>query len=260
MNRTLVVLAIMIFFALSILTACSTGSNIQINAYDYYTELCLALENPTSLQGKINNKVNVKTDDKDIDVINFTDATQIIHSENDIKMFSNTSSYVSGFGKNEATICIKDGWFYKEDAMGIKSKRAFQIGENNKVVRVDELLPFQFDKSAIINSSVKNMADGKQLHFALKGSKICDILKERVVDGLNLSGGMRIDGIFSDVDYTVLLDSDNMPKEMHIIFYMETEVDGKGAVASYNMDVADLVYNKTSKIDYPPDPDEYIEM
>ena len=182
-----------------------------------------------------------------------------MHSETDIEMAMTMSMDMGELGEQAVTAYYKDGWIY-EEVMGMKIKMQLPIEEALKMANSDAFTALMFDESAVSYSSVKDIGGGKEFDFTLKGNMLSDLMSEVMGSMLDALGGEDMDITFGDMTYTVVLGSDNLPKNMHMVFSMDMQMAGESASASYDMNMTNLAYNNVSAIDAPADIDDYQEM
>jgi hypothetical protein len=233
----------------------------ELEAFDLYMRMNAASQNITSIEAKVNANISMEMMGEKVDMRMLMDVKQIIRSETDIEMaMLMTIDMGEEFGgAMEATVFFKDGYLYQE-MLGMKMRMPLSIEDLMDMAGIDTGANLLFAKEAIINSSVRDVAGGKELNFSLKGDALADVLDNMVggmLEGMGLSG-MQI--TFGDVQYSIIVGSDDLPKEERIIFSMEMSFMGETVIAGYDMHFTDISYNSVTSIDFPSDLGDYMDV
>jgi len=231
-----------------------------IDAFALYTSMNSAFEDTTSMQAVLNMQMEMETQGETMTVSMSMGMQQIIRSETDIDMAMDMNVDMGEQGQTDMAIFYRDGWLYM-DLMGMQIKTAVPIEDLDDYANTDMFAMIEFAKDAIIDTNVAREGRNTRLEFSLRGEALSETLNRMAGNLL----GDTLDSFgasvsYGDVTVSALIDPDELPIEIIMVFSVEIELNGEVSSARYNITIGDLAFNTLTEIDFPSDLDSYMEV
>jgi len=151
----------------------------------------------------------------------------------------------------ETTMYVKDGAAYTE-AMGQKMK--IPMDAETLKAQSNNLITFMED--AIIDQSVKEVAEGKQVSFTIKGDAMSDYIKKQMQSA---AGAAELEMTISDAKITAVVGKDGNLVDCTTEMSYTVNVAEQEVSASMVTEMANIKIGKVA-IDVPKDLDSYQEL
>ena len=234
------------------LTAC-TGA--QKEAYDLYLDMNKAMEGITSVEMEVDSNISMDIQGQAVDMKLTGTAREIIRSQTDIDMEMVMDMTFMGQAMT-STSYFKDGYLYQEVA-GMKQKSAMDLEQATAMGNAMQSM--QFEKDAVLTSSVTDVDDDKELAFTLSGDKVTEIMNAMVGSTLDSLGAGDVAMEVGDLTYSVIIGKDNLAKSADIAFTMTMEVEGETVGMEYQITQVMTAYDTLTEISFPADLADYPE-
>jgi len=244
------VLSVVLVLALCLLM----GAWADPKAYDTYEAMTAAMEDITSMEVELTGSVAIKIGGDRMDMLFDASVQQIVGDEDDTQMVMTMNAYILG-QKMGITTYYKDGYMY-QDTMGEKYKMKLDLEEFAAQTGTGDV---DFDRSAIINSSYKDVPAGQQLVFELDPAFINNALVGAMDTMVGDVGG--IDNLkVQSVAYTIVAGEDNIMKSYDMEMTMGMMLLGNYVTMDYIIESEIVSINTLTALSYPSDLDAYPEL
>jgi len=210
------------------------------------------------MDGRISMKMDMGGESMDITMNTLME--MVMHSETDVDMRM-IATTVTDSGDMSTAIYFRNGVMYMDmmEMMGMQMKMEMPLEDMLEQVNTSGALDFTED--AIMDASMREVAGGTEISFTLSGEVMSDMV-DSLTGGMLANVGLDSSDMsinLGDVEYVVVLDSDNMLTSMDVSMSMSMEVDGERTA----MDVSTamkVVQIGNVVIDFPADLDDYMDM
>ena len=258
MKKHISVLTVFTLILILVFCGCSGGETAK-DAFILYTDMNAAMKEVTSMEMDSNVKMEMTYGEENLSFDITGTAQQIIQSETDIDMIMEMSMDMTELGLSGMVTIHSyylDGYMY-QDIMGFRSKTKVDI---ETAMEQSGLNMFEFDSTAIIDSSVADVDGGKELSFKLDGTKLTNMIQplvESQLSGMGLAGESSVE--IGDVSYSVVIGKDSLPLKQLSNIAIKMVVEDETIDMKMDMDIAYTGFNSVESLDFPEDLADYPE-
>ena len=244
---------------LTLLFCGCSGSESAKDAFTLYTNMNAAMEKVTSIEMDSTVKMEMSYGEESFSFDITGTAQQIIQSETDIDMIMEMSMDMKDLGLSGAVTIYSyylDGYMY-QDVMGFRSKTKADI---ETAMEQSGLNMFDFDSTAIIESSIADVDGGKELSFKLDGTKLTNMIEplvESQLAGMGLAGESSVE--IGDVSYSVVVGKDSLPLRQLANIAIKMTVEDETVDMKMDMNIVYTGFNSVESLDFPEDLADYPE-